>query len=131
MSSQDYNDYRHKINARKVTAFFYKLLSSRSFLMLMEVVLAPPLNDADFYLYGFSGYIHDSSDILYAELYAIYQGFLLAKEKGIVDLISYSDSLLYINIIIGPLLKFHAYVVLIQDIKELMGAYSSNYLPHP
>jgi len=131
VSSQDYNDYRHKINARKVTTFFYKLLSSRSFLMLMEVVLAPPLNDADFYLYGFSRYIHDSSDILYAELYAIYQGFLLAKEKGIVDLISYSDSLLCINIIIGPLLKFHAYVVLIQDIKELMGAYSSNYLPHP
>ncbi|XP_024636323.1 uncharacterized protein [Medicago truncatula] len=77
-------------------------------------------NDAGFYLYGFSGYIHDSSVILYAELYVIYQGLSLANEKGIVDLFCYSNSLLCINIITGPLLKFHAYAVLIQDIKELM-----------
>jgi len=77
-------------------------------------------NYAGFYLYGFSKYIHDSSDILYAELYTIYQGLSLANEKGIVDLVCYSDSLLCINIITGPLLKFHVYVVLIQDIKELM-----------
>jgi hypothetical protein len=44
----------------------------------------------------------------------------LAKEKGIVDLVCYSDSLLCINIVTGPMLRFHAYVVLIQDIKELM-----------
>jgi len=50
----------------------------------------------------------------------IYQGLSLSKEKGIVDLFCYSDSLLCINIITSPLLKFHAYAVLIQDIKELM-----------
>jgi len=47
-------------------------------------------------------------------------GLSRAKEKGIADLICYSDSLLCINIITGPLLKFHVYAVLIQDIKELM-----------
>lgn len=61
-------------------------------------------NEAGFYLSDFSGYIHDTSDILYAELYAIYQGLLLAKEKGITNLIiSYSDSLLCINIVTGPM----------------------------
>jgi len=78
------------------------------------------INDAGFYLSGFSGYIHNSSDILYAELYAIYQGLLLAKDKCIVDLICYFDSLLCINIITGPFFKFHVYAVLVQDIKELM-----------
>jgi len=77
-------------------------------------------NNAGFYLSRFSGYIHNSSDILYAELYAIYQGLLLAKHKGIVHLICYSDFLLCINIITSPFLKFHVYAVLIQDIKELM-----------
>jgi ribonuclease HI len=77
-------------------------------------------NDAGFYLSGFSGYLHGSSDILYAELYAIYQGLSLAKEKGIVNLICYSDSLLCTNIITGPTLKYHVYAVLIQDIKELL-----------
>jgi len=71
-------------------------------------------------LSGFSGYIYHTSDILYDELFAIYQGLLLAKEKGIVDLVCYYDSLLCINIIIGPFMRFHAYAVLIQDIKELM-----------
>jgi len=77
-------------------------------------------NEACFYLSGFSSYIHHTSDILYAKLFTIYQGLLLAKEKGIVDLVCYSGSLLCINIIIGPLMRFHTYVVLIQDIKELM-----------
>lgn len=33
-------------------------------------------NYASFYLSGFSGYIHNSSDILQVELLAIYQGLL-------------------------------------------------------
>jgi len=44
----------------------------------------------------------------------------LAKDKGIVDLMCYSDSLLCINIINWSISKFHVYAVLIQDIKELM-----------
>jgi len=77
-------------------------------------------NDAGFFLSGFSGYIQNSSDILYAELYAIYKGLLLAKEMGITDFVCYSDSLHCINILNGPPMRFHAYVVLIQDIKELL-----------
>jgi len=41
-------------------------------------------------------------------LYDIYQGLLLAKEKDIVNLICYSDSLLCTNIITGTtILKSH------------------------
>jgi len=50
-------------------------------------------NNTGFYLSGFSGFIHDSSDILYAELYAIYKGLLLAKDLEIINLDCYSDSL--------------------------------------
>lgn len=50
-------------------------------------------NYASFYLSGFSGYIQNSANILFAELYAIYQGLLLAKNMGISDLFCYSNSL--------------------------------------
>ncbi|XP_024640640.1 uncharacterized protein [Medicago truncatula] len=55
-------------------------------------------NYAGFFLSGFYGYIQNSSDILYAELYVIYKGLLLAKEMGITDFVCYSDSLHCINI---------------------------------
>lgn len=77
-------------------------------------------NNAGYYLSGFSGFIQSSTDILYAELFAIYQGLMLAKEKDIVDLVCYSDSLHCINLIKGPAMRFHNYAVLIQDIKELI-----------
>jgi len=44
-------------------------------------------NYAGFFLSGFSGYIQNSSDILYAELYAIYKDLLLAKEMSIIDFV--------------------------------------------
>jgi ribonuclease HI len=77
-------------------------------------------NDAGFFLSGFSGYIQNSSDILYVELYAIYKGLLLAKEMGNADFVCYFDSLHCINILNDPPTRFHAYAVLIQDIKELL-----------
>jgi len=77
-------------------------------------------NYAGFFLLGFSGYIQNSSDILYTELYDIYKGLLLAKEMGIIDFVFYSDSLHCINILNGPPMRFHTYAVLIQDIKELL-----------
>jgi len=77
-------------------------------------------NYASFYLSGFSGYIQNSSDIMYVELYAIYQGLLLAKNMGISNLVCYYDSLHCINILNGPSMRFHIYVVLIQDIKEFL-----------
>ena len=45
---------------------------------------------------------------------------MLAKEKGIIDVVCYSDSLLCSNIIIDHSMRYHAYAVLIQDIKDLM-----------
>jgi len=43
-------------------------------------------NNAGVYLSRFSGYIHNSSDILQAELFTIYQGLLLAKTMDIDEL---------------------------------------------
>jgi hypothetical protein len=48
-------------------------------------------------------------------VYAICQGFLLVKEKGISDLACYFDSLLCVRIITDLSMKLDAYVVLIQD----------------
>ncbi|GAU28886.1 hypothetical protein TSUD_293380 [Trifolium subterraneum] len=78
-------------------------------------------NESGFYLSGFSGFIQGSSDILLAELFAIYKGLTLAKNMAIDELVCYSDSLHCINLIKGPSIKYHVYVVLIQDIKELMS----------
>jgi hypothetical protein len=44
-------------------------------------------NTLDYYLAGFSGFIKKSSDILLAELYAIYKDFLLAKNMSIDELV--------------------------------------------
>jgi ribonuclease HI len=81
-------------------------------------------NNAGFYLSGFSGFIPDSKDILLAELTALHRGFLLAVAMGIEDLACYSDSLLSINLITGRASNFHAYAVLIQDIKDLLSAHN-------
>jgi len=69
---------------------------------------------------GFFGFIHNFADILYTELYAIYQGLLLAKDMGIIVLVCYFDSLRCINIINGPSMIFVCYTVLIQDIKKMI-----------
>ncbi|GAU26946.1 hypothetical protein TSUD_06180 [Trifolium subterraneum] len=74
-------------------------------------------NDSGFYLSDFSGFIQGSSDILLAELFAIYTGFTLAKNMAIDELVCYSDSFHSINLIKGPSIKYHVYAVLIQDIK--------------
>ncbi|XP_045803019.1 uncharacterized protein LOC123896706 [Trifolium pratense] len=79
------------------------------------------INTFGHYLVGFSGFIQGSSDILLAELYAIYKGLLLAKDMNIDELVCYSDSLHSVNLIRGPHAKFHTHAVLIQDIKELLS----------
>ncbi|KAK2392428.1 hypothetical protein QL285_065789 [Trifolium repens] len=73
------------------------------------------------YLTGFSGFIPKTSDILFVELFAIYKGLLLARDMGIDELVCYSDSLHFVNLIKGPQVKFHVNAVLIQDIKELLS----------
>jgi len=72
-------------------------------------------------IYGdfFSGFIQNSTDILYAELFTIIQGCMLAKEMDMADLVCYPDSMHCINLIKGPAMKFHGNAVLIKDIKEL------------
>jgi hypothetical protein len=57
---------------------------------------------------------------LLAELYAIYEVLLLAKDMGIVELICYSDSLHHVNLVKGFQVKHHIDAVLIQDIRKLL-----------
>lgn len=77
-------------------------------------------NSSGYYLAGFSGYIPASSDILQAELTAIYQGLIMAKDMGIADLTCYSDSLVAINTIKEASSNYHVYAVLIHEIKVLL-----------
>ena len=44
----------------------------------------------------------------------------MAKDLGHAEFACYSDSLVCINLINGPIEKYHIYVVLIQDIKYLL-----------
>jgi hypothetical protein len=56
-----------------------------------------------------------------AELFVIYQELTLAKDLALEELICYSDSLLCINLIKGPIVKYHVHDVLIQDINDLIS----------
>lgn len=78
-------------------------------------------NSAGFYLSGFSRFIPISTDILLAELTAIQRGLRLAVAMGIEEMVCYSDSLLSIGLLIGHVSKFHAYVILIQEIRDLLS----------
>jgi ribonuclease HI len=48
----------------------------------------------------------------------------MAAAMGIEDLACYSDSLLSIDLITGRVPGYHAYAVLIQDIKDLLSAHN-------
>jgi len=56
----------------------------------------------------------------YADLYAINQGLFFAKSLNIVYLVCYTDSLHCTNLLEGPIMSFHVYSVLIQDVKDLI-----------
>ena len=58
----------------------------------------------------------------------MYQGLQLAVNLNFEELVCYSDSLLAFNLINGDTSLFHVYVVLIQDIKDLLN--SRNYYIH-
>jgi ribonuclease HI len=77
-------------------------------------------NSAGFFLTGFSGFIASTSDILMAELTAIHRGLLLAVESGIDELVCYSDSMQSVKLLTEHASLYHAYAVLIQDIKDLL-----------
>ncbi|PNY05589.1 ribonuclease H [Trifolium pratense] len=77
-------------------------------------------NNAGLYIAGASGHITGSTDILLAELSAIFHGLNLATSLGINELFCYTDSLLSINLIQGHFPRYHVYAVLIQNIKEII-----------
>ena len=77
-------------------------------------------NDTNFFLAGFSGFILGSDDILLVELSAIYHRLIMFIDLGYAEIACYSDSLACINLINGPIERYHTYVVLIQDIKQML-----------
>ncbi|XP_024642131.1 uncharacterized protein [Medicago truncatula] len=77
-------------------------------------------NNASLFISGFSGFIPHSTDILLAELTAIYQGLNMAMDLNMNDFMCYSDSLLAVNLIMNDTPRFHIYAVLIQNIKDLL-----------
>jgi len=76
----------------------------------------------------FSGYIAATSGILFTELTAIHRGLLLAIESEIEVLVCYSDSLLSTKLVTDHVSNYHAYAVLIQDIKDILS--SRNFSIH-
>jgi len=79
-------------------------------------------NHSGVFIAGFSGFINHSQDILFAKLSALYQGLKLAISLNFEELAYYSDSLLTVNLIKDDLNHFHVYVVLIQNIKDLISS---------
>lgn len=71
------------------------------------------------WLFGFSGHI-GISDVLKAELLGIFNGLKLAWERGIRNLICYTDSLIARKLITEQTEIFHRYASIIQDIKDQM-----------
>ncbi|XP_024630761.2 uncharacterized protein [Medicago truncatula] len=85
-------------------------------------------NSAGFYISEFSGFIASTTGILFAELTAIHRGLLLAVKLGIEDMLCYSDSMLSIKLLIEHASNYHAYAVLIQDIKDILS--TTNFSIH-
>jgi ribonuclease HI len=78
-------------------------------------------NHSGTYISGFSGFISNSHDILFAELTALYQGLTLAVSLNYEEVVCYSDSLLTVNLINDDYSRYHVYAVLIQNIKDLLS----------
>ncbi|CAJ2657171.1 unnamed protein product [Trifolium pratense] len=72
------------------------------------------------WVHGFSGNI-GFSNILHAELMALYHGLLLAWELNIKDLQCYSDSATAIKLITEPVDKWHHYAAIILTIKDIIA----------
>lgn len=77
-------------------------------------------NSAGLFISGLSSFILTSTDILLAELTIIHQDLNLAIELNVTDLMCYSDSLIVVHFIKNDTPRFHIYVVLIQNIKDLL-----------
>jgi len=78
------------------------------------------LNNSNLFLAGFSGFLPKSNDIMPAKLSAVYHGLVMAKDLGYTKLACYSDSLICINLLNGPVERYHVYAILIHNIKQLL-----------
>lgn len=122
LSEQAFGVYRefhvftdvHVVHSRGLTLTtrvkFKTLWASQ--LIIINCSLKKKEKKAHYYLRqysGFSGHIADCSDILIAELQAIYQGLRMVRALGISDFVCYSDSLHSVSLINGPPLNFHTY----------------------
>jgi len=76
-------------------------------------------NNSGNLIFGFSSFINNSQDIMFAELTTLHQGLILAISLNCDDLACYSNSLLTVNLIKDDLPQYHVYVVLIKNIKDL------------
>lgn len=85
-------------------------------------------NSAGFYSSGFSGFLATTTDILMAELTAIHRGLLLAAETDIEEMVCYSDSMLSIKLLTEHAFTYHAYAVLVQDIKTCFTPETSPFI---
>jgi len=79
-------------------------------------------NNLGTYIVGFSGFINNSHDILFAELTTLYKGLTLAVSLNFEEMVCYSDSPLTVNLINDDYSRYHVYAVLIQNIKDLLSA---------
>jgi hypothetical protein len=62
-------------------------------------------NNSGFYLSGFSGFIRESSDIMLAELFVIYQELTLAKDLAVEELICYATQTPYFALFLSKVLS--------------------------
>jgi len=85
-------------------------------------------NSSGYYISGFTGFLPASSDILQAELTAIYFGLRTTKDLGISPLVCYSDSILAIDTVKKASTTYHVYAILIHEIKVLLS--QTNVLLH-
>jgi len=79
-------------------------------------------NNAGGFISAFSGFLPGTVCVLLAELTAILKGLRLAMEMGLENLVCYSNSQLSVNLITGDASKYHAYAVLVQDIKDVIAS---------
>ena len=76
-------------------------------------------NNNGFFISGFSRFIANSFDILFTELFAIFNGLCMVNTLGITDFVCYSDSLHSVSLINGPLMKFCVYATLLSVLFSL------------
>ncbi|GAU20525.1 hypothetical protein TSUD_130830 [Trifolium subterraneum] len=72
------------------------------------------------WIHGFFGNL-GVTNVLHAELMAIYKGLLLAWEPNIKELWCYSDSEMAITLIIEPIDVWHHYAAILNNIKDILN----------